>query len=75
MKQCCSVCFNAIDEGENPVCGQLIYCTAKMAFVSGRKVTKPNKCLFFNADSSKELEAMAKELEEDTITENQISLF
>lgn len=75
MKQYCSVCSNAIDEGADPPYGWLIYCTAKKAYVSGRNVTKPNKCSFFDADSSAELKAMAEDPTEDNVTENQISLF
>lgn len=75
MKKYCRICINAIDEGENQVCGPIIFCTAKKSFVTGKNVTKPNKCLFFDADSSAELEAMAEAPAEDNVTENQISLF
>ena len=74
MKQCCLICTNAIDHGDDHPLGLLIYCTAKQRFRSGRNATHPNRCPHFDCDASAALEAMA-DPEEDTITDNQISLF
>lgn len=75
MKKCCSNCLNAHEEGESPLCGRIIFCAAKKSFVTGRNVTKPNKCPNYCSSASQESEPMADEPAEDRITENQISLF
>lgn len=75
MKQCCLICTNSIDHGDDHPLGRLIYCTAKQRFRSGRHATHPNHCTKFESDASATLEAMAEDPAEDTITDNQISLF